>query len=117
MKKYVLYYDFRSGHDNGHGQGWDYKVMQATDLLGAIAEADEAWDDDSIYLLRIMEKVGKTETLKDMWKETYKRETYRAVLCKRSYSGWHLNDEKNGEGEHEAAREIYKNFEDISCTK
>ena len=22
MKKYILYYDFRSVHDNGHGQGW-----------------------------------------------------------------------------------------------
>ena len=116
MEKYILYTDFRSGYGNEHGLGWDYKVMAATDLVSAIAEADEAWDDEKVYLLRIMEKVGKIEHRREA--VSYRHVEYRAVLCKRSYNGWHLNNEKNGECEHVAARNITNDgYEDIYCIK
>lgn len=102
MKKFVLYIDYKKTGS------YSYKTMKATNIVDAIIEADEAYDQDSIYLMRIMEKVGKTVKEND-----YKVEMYKAVMCKRS--AWHKNDKENCESEHCARRCYNKYFEDISC--
>lgn len=97
---FAIYTDYRANKKIPY----EYELVQAADLLEAIYKADELWkvktedDEKAVYLMRIMQKEGKTER-----KEGYREEKYRAVLCRRS-SGWHLNDKANSEGEHIVTR-------------
>ncbi|MBQ6840434.1 MAG: hypothetical protein IJO45_07045 [Oscillospiraceae bacterium] len=98
--KFVIYTDYRANKKTPY----EYELIEAADLLEAIYKADELWkvktedDEKAVYLMRIMQKEGKTER-----KEGYREEKYRAVLCRRSF-GWHLNDMKNSESEHTTTR-------------
>ena len=93
--KYILYTDHKAGlMEEQDG----YQEMEATTLVDAMAEADNKWD-DTIYLMRIMEKVGKiTRTMTGT-----RVETYEAVICRRSY-GWHPNTIKYSENEHRVTK-------------
>lgn len=97
---FAIYTDYRANKK----VPYEYELIQADDLLEAIYKADELWkvkteeDEKAVYLMRIMQKEGKTER-----KEGYREEKYRAVLCRRSF-GWHLNDAANSEGEHIVTR-------------
>lgn len=102
--KFVLYIDYLAGSTS-----YTYIPMQAKSLEAAISEADEHWS-DNIYLARIMKQYGKAEKREGCKKV----ETYRALLCRRSF-GWHLNNAANSEGEHFAERLIGKGWEAIEC--
>ena len=95
---YALYIDYLSG--KGPAGGYKYKMMKAENLLDAIAEADAELNEEEMYLIRIMEKVGKAVKCPE-WE--CKVEEFHAVLCNRRH-GWHINDEKHYEGEHWAHR-------------
>lgn len=97
--KYVLIIDFKADAPTG----FKYEDLKANDLYEAIEEADSYFDDD-IYLLKICEKYGKTV------KGEYtgqKVTNYSAILCKRSASGWHINNPKNGESNTMVQRDEY----------
>lgn len=83
--KYILLVDFKSS------PRLEYKDLYAKDLYDAIEEADTYFGED-IYLLKICEKYSKT-----VRNEGAKTTNYRAILCKRSVSGWHINNSENGE--------------------
>ena len=85
--KYVLYIDFKA---SGR-KPLSYRDLKAKDLYEAIEEADTYFGED-IYLLKICEKYGRTR------REGARFTNYKAILCKRSVSGWHLNNADNGEG-------------------
>jgi len=92
--KYVIYTDYKANSP----KSYNYEAIEAKTLEEAIEKADALWnaEADSIYLMRIMKKVGKVET---PYHAGYKFETYEAILCRRSY-GWHRNTTENAEGSH-----------------
>lgn len=95
--KFTVMIDYKAGIKNG----FDYVQLEAKNLIDAIAEADSLWT-DSIYLMKIMQKVSKIETA--LFGQV-KYETYKAVLCRRSY-GWHLCNAVNSE----QATVVYKKW-------
>jgi len=90
--KYVLVIDYKVSNEH---LGYDYYDLEAKDLYEAIEESDTHWFDD-VYLMRICEKVGKIKK-GDVTGE--KVTEHKAILCKRSVSGWHINNEENSEAE------------------
>lgn len=99
--KYVLYIDYKAGSL----APCDYKAMEANNLADAILEADELYagpGDNGIYLVRIMELVGKPKRVDGM-----SEEIYEAVLCKRS-NNWHRNDIKHSESRQMVKRTVFK---------
>lgn len=103
MKRFVIYRDFKA--NEGSACGYSYETIEAADILEAIEIADRAFS-KRIYLMRIMKKVGKIEKDTCGWK----KETYEAVLCRRSY-GWHKNTAENAEGKHIVERHFTKDIE------
>lgn len=95
--KFTVMIDYKAGIKNG----FDYMQLEAKNLIDAIAEADSLWT-DSIYLMKIMQKVSKIET--ECFGQV-KNEKYEAVLCRRSY-GWHLCNADNCE----RATVVYKKW-------
>ena len=92
--KYTLYIDYKASVASWKDtNSYKYISMDAKNLEEAIAEADSLWN-DSIYLMRIMKKEGKIGRA-----DGAKFETYKAILCRRSY-GWHRNTEENSESIH-----------------
>lgn len=91
--KYTLYIDYKKGGK------YEYISMNAKTLEDAIEEADKVWNEkaETIYLARIMNKVGKIETPE----RGIKQETYEAYICRRS-NGWHRNIIENSENYHAA---------------
>lgn len=102
--QYILYIDYRATS----GKTYEYKEMTAKNLLDAIAEADEIHNPKTMYLIKILEKVGKVEK-----ENGYKVQNYRAVMCKRSY--WCLNNAENGEHAQYARRCYNSRFEVIEA--
>lgn len=92
--KYVLYIDYCSTA----AKAYEYKAMTANNITDAIIEAGYQFTNE-MYLIRIMQKVGKTTTEKGI-----KREIYKAILCERASKRWHKNNNANGEREHNVAR-------------
>lgn len=92
--KYVLYIDYLATA----AKSYEYKAMTANNITDAIIEADAQFTDE-MYLIRIMQKVGKTTTEKSV-----KRERYEAILCERGSRRWHKNNEENSENEHKVSR-------------
>ena len=105
MKKYLLYTDYRA--NEGPACGYSYEAINAANIYEAIEIADRKFS-ERVYLMRIMEKVGKIET---PYKAGYKYETYEATLCRRSY-GWHRNTIENSESEHRATKNWLTNNKD-----
>ena len=101
---YVLYTDHKAGTKKNDG----YKLMEAKNLLDAMAEADKEWNDDC-YLMRIMEQDGKTERVVK-GRDGFSCTLYTAKLARRSY-GWHLNNHENAEGEHSVKRFVNRFFD------
>lgn len=75
--KYVLYIDYRT---NYKPLASEYRKLEAKTLSDAILEADAQYDQDTIYLMRIMVKAGKVEKVES----NIKRTTYRAKLERRT---------------------------------
>lgn len=99
---YVLYIDYKAGTGE---PGYLYVSLKAKTLLEAIAEADK-WSRIDIYLMRIMEKDGRSEIDQLAWR----KQIYTAILCRRS-SGWHLNTTEYSEQTHKVYR-YYKTVDD-----
>lgn len=94
--KYIIYIDYQTGER----KAYEYRATQAKTFKEALEEAEKIYNADTVYLMRILEKVGKTYK-----EEDYKVEEYQAVECKRSHeAGWHANTEENSENEHKARR-------------
>ena len=100
--KYILYIDYKANS----GKSYEYRAMTAKNLIEAITEADEIHNPETMYLIRIMEKIGKVEK-----ENNYKVQYYKAIMCKRS--DWHLNNPENCENIHFAKRSYNNKFECI----
>lgn len=97
--KYIIYLDYRTGCGN-----YEYKGTQAKTFKEALEEAEKLYSPETVYLIRILEKVGKSYK-----EEDYKVEEYQAIECKRSHEvGWHANTEANSESQHYARRCVCK---------
>ncbi len=75
--KYVLYIDYNASYKR---MTWEYRVMTAKNIAEAIIEADAIYNQDTMYLIRIMEKRGKLEKVAS----DVKAQTYTAIMEKRS---------------------------------
>ena len=85
--KYALYIDYKATTV----QPFSFRDMKAKDLYEAIEEAEKYFD-EGIYLLKICEKYSKT--VRNVGAKTT---DYSAILCKRSVSGWHINNSEYSE--------------------
>ena len=75
--KYVLYIDYSASYKPMTSE---YRKLEAKTLSDAILEADEQYNPDTMYLMRIMVKDGKTEKVES----DIKRIAYRAELERRT---------------------------------
>ena len=75
--KYVLYIDYRASYKPLTSE---YRKLEAKTLSNAILEADKQYNPDTMYLMRIMAKDGKTEKVES----DIKRTAYRAQLERRT---------------------------------
>lgn len=75
--KYVLYIDYRASYKP---LASEYRKLEAKTLDKAILEADEQYNPDTMYLMRIMVKDGKAEKVES----DIKRTAYRAELERRT---------------------------------
>ena len=75
--KYVLYIDYSATYKPLTSE---YRKLEAKTLSDAILEADKQYDPDTMYLMRIMAKDGKTEKVES----DIKRTAYRAELERRT---------------------------------
>lgn len=75
--KYVLYIDYNASYKR---MTWEYRAMTAKNIAEAIIEADAIYNQDTMYLIRIMEKRGKLEKVAS----DVKAQTYTAIMEKRS---------------------------------
>lgn len=95
MKKYIIYRDYKA--NEGPKCGYSYETIEAKNTIEAIEIADRMFS-ERVYLMQIMEKIGKIEK-----GDGCRYETYEAILCRRSY-GWHRNTIDNSEGEHKVKK-------------
>ena len=75
--KYVLYIDYRASYKPLTSE---YHKLEAKTLSNAILEADKQYNPDTMYLMRIMVKDGKTEKVES----DIKRTAYRVKLERRT---------------------------------
>lgn len=108
--KYIIYKDFWAGK---HKVGFEYLPIDAQTDFEALEAAENEYEADVTYLVRIMRKVGKPEAEDGGWK----KQLYEAVMCKRSHErGWHANTKANSEAEHFAYRHWMKDTEYTEAT-
>ena len=86
MEKYIAIIDYKSNCKKGFG----HVVLNSQNLLDAMNEAETLMN-DTVYLVDIAEKSGKTEKINDC-KET----PFTAIIRNRG-NGWHCCDDKHGE--------------------
>lgn len=75
--KYILYIDYQVGHKSS---SYEYRPLSAKTEFKAIAEADAIYDPDTMYLIRIMQKDGKSQQVES----NVKSQAFTAVMEKRS---------------------------------
>ena len=75
--KYVLYIDYSASYKPMTSE---YRTLAAKTLSDAMLEADNQYNPDTMYLMRIMVKDGKTEKVES----DIKRTAYRAKLERRT---------------------------------
>ena len=75
--KYVLYIDYRASYKPLTSE---YRKLEAKTLSNAILEADQQYNPDTMYLMRIMVKAGKAEKVES----DIKCAEYRAKLERRT---------------------------------
>lgn len=96
MTKYVIYIDYRANEM----MQFEYRTMEAKNFKEAINEAEKLYNPKSMYLIRIMEREGKS-FIENGNPATCRSQLYKAVECKRSCEGgWHSNTTENSEEEH-----------------
>ena len=89
--KYILYIDYRASYTP---RATEYKPMSAKNIKEAILEADEAFNPKTMYLIKIMEKIGKIQKVE----RDVKAQEFVAILEKRSIK-W-TNPERNHTTKH-----------------
>lgn len=77
MKKYVVCIDYSASYKP---MTLEYRVLNASTMVEVVVEADEIHNQDTMYLIKIMEKNGKVEKVES----DVKSQTYIAVMEKRS---------------------------------
>lgn len=75
--KYVLYIDYSAFYKPMTSE---YRALNAKNIAEAIVEADAAHNQETMYLIRIMEKRGNVEKVE----RDVKAQTYTAIMEKRS---------------------------------
>lgn len=75
--KYIFYIDYNASYKR---MTWEYRAMTAKNIAEAIIEADAIYNQDTMYLIRIMEKRGKLEKVAS----NVKAQLYTAIMEKRS---------------------------------
>ena len=75
--KYVLYIDYSASYKP---MASEYHKLEAKTLSDAMLEADKQYNPDTMYLMRIMVKDGKTEKVES----DIKRTAYRVKLERRT---------------------------------
>lgn len=101
MKKYIAVVDFKASVKSG----FEHVELNAKTVLEAMDEAFKLKTEE-VYLVKIAEKVGKTEK-----REGAKRTNYKEILCCRS-NGWHPCTEENSESSSVWQRAEYVGFVD-----
>ena len=112
MKKYVLYKDYYADKRVGK-RDCDYQIIDGKDDFDVICKAEEEWkkEEKILYLMRIMKKDGKKEVNPD----GREIQRFKAVLCKRRFTGWHKNDVQHFENPHHV--EWYSNVKDCGVSE
>ena len=75
--KYVIYIDYRASYKPMTAE---YLPLNAKTIAEAIIEADTIHNQETMYLIKIMEKRGKVEKVES----DVKAQTYTAIMEKRS---------------------------------
>lgn len=75
--KYVLYIDYRCEYKP---MTYEYIPMEAQTIEDAIIEADEKHNPDTMYLIKIMKKVGRVESVE----RGIRAQAFEAIMEKRS---------------------------------
>lgn len=75
--KYIVYVDYSAFYKP---MTYEYIELNANSLAAGVAEADEMFDHEKMYLIRILEKTGKPEKVES----DIKAQLYTAILEKRS---------------------------------
>lgn len=75
--KYILYIDYRASYKPMTSE---YRALNAKNIAEAVIEADAIHNQETMYLIRIMEKTGKIEKVE----RDIKKQTYTAIMEKRS---------------------------------
>lgn len=102
--KYVIYIDYKSSYKPMYSE---YKPLTAKNIKEAIIEADTMHDADTMYLIRIMQKVGKVEKVES----DVKAQTYEAIMEKRSTKWAAMDGEQTYNGRHQV-KHFYAKFGD-----
>lgn len=84
--KYMVAIDYRACY---RPMTIDYKMIEAKDILEAMAIADKLFDEDTVYLLNIMEKTGEVQENEFL--------VYEDKLTSRRRGNWHLTDAEHSE--------------------
>ena len=82
--RYVLYIDYKASYKP---LASEYRKLDAKTLVEAILEADGQYNPDTIYLMRIMVKVGKAEKIESDVKCTLYRAEYERRTRWAKYDG------------------------------
>ena len=91
--KYLLYVDYLASYKP---LASEYRKLEAKTLSEAILEADAQYNPDTMYLMRIMAKDGKTEKVES----DIKRTVYRVKLERRTR--WAETDAEHAVGYYKA---------------
>lgn len=89
--KYIACLDYKASYSP---LTLEYKVLNATNILDAMNEAERYLDKEKVYLITVMER--KSAKTAAGWTRGTKSVTYRDVLTNRGY-GWHSTDETHSE--------------------
>ncbi len=102
--KYIIYIDYRASYKPMYSE---YRPLTTKNIKEAAIEADAMYNPETMYLIRIMEKVGKVEKVES----DVKAQTYTAIMEKRSTKWATMDGEQTYNGQHQV-RHFYAKFGD-----
>lgn len=84
--KYIVAIDYKASY---RPMTIEYKVIKANDIFEAMQIADMLFDENTVYLLNIMEKTGEVHENEYL--------VYEDKLTSRTEGNWHLTDAAHSE--------------------
>lgn len=84
--KYILAIDYKASY---RPMTIEYEIIEAADILEAMQIADRFFNEDTVYLLNIMEKTGEVKENEFL--------EYKDKLTSRNRGDWHLTDAEHSE--------------------